>query len=165
MSEPQAAVAAAQLTKLAGIVSARVRLGTRLHEQAAAIPGVLPPVIRPGDTLSYWVLLFRVEAERFRGGRDEFAAALRAEGAPATTGYIPKPVYGYRVFQNHNFFGGAWPVRDAGLTAMDYRAVRCPVAEALLADCITLPVNEAMTPGYIDKLGRALAAVAARLRR
>ncbi|MBI5770192.1 MAG: DegT/DnrJ/EryC1/StrS family aminotransferase [Verrucomicrobia bacterium] len=165
MSEPQAAVAAAQLTKLGEIVQARVQLGARLHAHVSAVPGLVPPAIRPGDTSSYWFFLLRVDAERFRGGRDEFAAALRAEGAPASAGYIPKPVYGYRVFQNHNFFGGAWPVRDAGLTTMDYRAVHCPIAEALLGDCLTLTINEAMTAGYIDKVGRAVAAVAARLRR
>ena len=75
------------------------------------------------------------------------------------------PVYRYRVFQAHNFFGGAWPARDSGLTAMDYREVKCPVAEAILEDAITLPINEAMTDAYLDQVAHVIRTVAARLAR
>jgi len=160
ITEPQSAVAAAQLPKLPGIAAARHRNGTRLTEQLAAVPGVLPPLTRTGDFNTYWFYLLRIDLGRFKLSRDDFAAALRSEGVAASAGYIPLPVYGYRVFQNHNFFGGAWPARDAGHTAMDYRAVRCPVAEAILADAIVLPINEAMTDTYIDKVARAISVVA-----
>ena len=80
----------------------------------------------------------------------------------ANAGYIPQPVYRYSVFQAHNFFGGRWPIRELGLTAMDYRDVRCPVAEAVLSDGITVPINEAMSDGYIDKVGRAIDTVVRR---
>jgi len=163
ISEPQSAIAAVQLTKLSDVVERRAGAGLSLNSHLAAVSGLLPPVIRAGDTHSFWFYLFRLEPGRFRVGRDEFAAALVAEGVNAWAGYLPKPVYGYRVFQNHNFFGGAWPARDAGLTRMDYRTVRCPVAEAVLADSIVLPLNEAMSPAYIDKVGRAVATVARRL--
>jgi dTDP-4-amino-4,6-dideoxygalactose transaminase len=73
------------------------------------------------------------------------------------------PVYRYKVFQNHNFFGGSWPVRDFGLTTMDYRKVDCPVATAILEDGITMPLNQAMSDRYIEKVGRAIRTVAERL--
>lgn len=160
MSEPSAAVAAAQLTKLNGIVERRVRNGTRLTAQLADLPGVLPPVTHPGDTHSYWFYLFRLELAKLRISREEFANALKAEGVAANAGYLPMPVYRYRVFRNHNFFGGTWPARDLGATAMDYTKVYCPTAEAILSDCITLPINEAMTDTYIDQVAAAIRHVA-----
>lgn len=165
MSEPQAAVAAAQLTKLNALVATRHRLGTRLTHALRSVAGVLPPETLPGAYHSYWFYFFRLELGRFGVGRDAFAAGLRAEGVAAGAGYIVAPVYRYPVFQNHNFFGGHWPVRDSGLTQMDYRSVECPTAEAILRDGITLPINEAMTDGYIDKVALAIDAVAKRFRK
>ena len=162
MSEPQAAVAAAQLTKLPDILAAHIRLGTRLldHLRKLALPGIVLPEIDPRDTHSYWFCLLRLEPARFSCTRDEFVAALQAEGVQAAAGYIPKPVYGYPLFQNHNFFAGSWPLRDAGLTTMDYRTVTCPVAEAMLADGISLPISPALTDEIIDQTAEALAKVA-----
>jgi dTDP-4-amino-4,6-dideoxygalactose transaminase len=162
ISEPQSAVAAAQLTKLPAILAAHIRLGTRLlgHLRRLALPGVVLPEIDPRDTHSYWFCLLRLEPARFRCTRDEFVAALQAEGVQAAAGYIPKPVYGYPLFQNHNFFAGAWPLRDAGLTTMDYRTVQCPAAETLLADGISLPLSPALTDEIIDQTAEALTKVA-----
>jgi dTDP-4-amino-4,6-dideoxygalactose transaminase len=92
-------------------------------------------------------------------------AALNAEGVSAGAGYIPRPLYRYTVFQKQAFFGGTWPVRDFGLTTMDYRGVSCPAAEAILADCSVLKLNEAMTDAYIEKVARAVRTVARRLAR
>ena len=72
------------------------------------------------------------------------------------------PVYGYRVFQNHDFFAGRWPLKEAGLTTMDYRQVKCPQAEALLVDCMTLQLNESMPEAYIDGVARAFEKVVRR---
>ncbi len=146
MSEPQAAVAAAQMEKLPDIVATHIRLGTallgRLRELAP--PGIVLPEIDPRDTHSHWFCLLRLAAGAFRCSREDFVTALVAEGAAAVAGYIPKPVYRYPLFQNHNFFAGQWPLRDAGLTTMDYRTVSCPVAEAMLADSVALPITPAM---------------------
>ncbi len=165
ISEPQAAIAAAQLGKLSSIVSRRIEIASQLNAALADVPGIRPPVTRAGDKHSFWFYLFRLENERFRGGQAGFADALRAEGVNLSAGYLPKPLYGYRVFQNHNFFGGAWPVRDFGLTEMDYRQVKCPVAEAILADSILLYMNEAFSDGYVSKLIQAVVSVARRLAR
>jgi dTDP-4-amino-4,6-dideoxygalactose transaminase len=163
ISEPQAAVAAAQLTKLAEITAARGRAGQQLTAGLTGTPGLQLPAVRPGDTHSYWFYLLRLEPGRFKATRDEFTAALVAEGVACTPGYIPRPVYQYPVFQNHNFFGGRWPVRELGLTKMNYRAVSCPVAEAILQDGVKLTVNEAMTESYLAKVVAAVRQVATRL--
>lgn len=163
ISEPQAAVATAQLTKLVEITADRVRAGRHLTAGLAGTPGLQLPAVRPGDTHSYWFYLLRLEPGRFKATRDEFAAALKAEGVACTPGYIPRPVYQYPVFQNHNFFGGRWPVRELGLTKMNYRAVSCPVAEAILQDGVKLTVNEAMMESYLAKVVAAVRQVASRL--
>jgi dTDP-4-amino-4,6-dideoxygalactose transaminase len=162
ISEPQSAVAAAQLTKLADIVARRARAGALLTSLLAAAPGVIPPRVASGDTHSYWFYMVRLELARFSLTRTELAAALSAEGVMVTSGYIPNPVYRYPVFQNHNFFGGTWPARDLGRTTMDYRAVSCPVAEAILNDCLVFRLNEAMSDAYIEKVAKAIVTVAKR---
>lgn len=162
MSEPQAAVAAAQLTKLTTIIDAHRRLGLRmlgrLHELAPR--GVSLPAIDSRDTHSFWFCLLRLNPAQFSCSRDQFVAALVAEGVVAAAGYIPKPVYRYPLFQNHNFFGGGWPLRDAGLTKMDYRQVSCPAAEAMLAEGVSIPISPAMPDELAEQTAEAVAKVA-----
>jgi perosamine synthetase len=165
MSEPQAAVAAAQLVKLPDIVARRHRAGSRLTALLDGTPGLLLPWTAPGNTHSYWFYMLRVDLARFTVDRAALVAAFNAEGVVGGAGYLPRPMYRYPVFLNHNFFGGAWPVRDSGLTKMDYRAVSCPVTEAILNDCVVLKLNEAMNDAYIDKVARAVRTVAGRLAR
>jgi len=165
ITEPQAAIAAAQLPRLDAIVARRGAIAAQLADALGKVPGILLPLTRPGDTHSYWFYLIRLELVVFRATPTEFAHALIAEGVNCVRGYMPKPLYGYRVFQNHNFFGGTWPARDAGLTTMDYREVKCPHAEAIISDGIALNINEAMSNNYVAKVARAVAEVAQRLAR
>ena len=164
ITEPQSAVALGQLERHDEIVARRRRLGMRLETHLAGLSGVHMQLVRDGNESSYWFCIVRFETDRFTVDRDKLAAALVAEGVMGEKGYIPMPVYAYRVFQNHDFFAGRWPLKDAGLTTMDYRAedVRCPQAEAMLKDCMTLQLNEAMTEAYIDGVGRAFTKVVRR---
>src|SRR5438552_1399166 len=57
MSEPQAAVAAAQLERLEGIVIKRARLGNLLTEKISGLPGVLPHQVHPEEWWSNGVLV------------------------------------------------------------------------------------------------------------
>ena len=163
ISEPQAAVAAAQLTKLNDIVSRRHHIGELLTSRLAGAPGVIPPATAKGDYHSYWFYMVRLELACYSVPRAELCTALNAEGVAVGAGYIPRPVYAYPVFKNHNFFGGAWPVRDFGLTKMDYRQVKCPVAEAILDDCLVFKITEAMSDAYVEKVARAVTTVTKRL--
>jgi len=162
MSEPQAAVAAAQLSKLPGIIAQHIHLGKRLlnHLHELALPGIALPETDSRNTHSFWFCLLRMDSAHFHCTRDEFVAALLAEGAQAVAGYIPKPIYKYPLFQNHDFFAGCWPLREAGLTTMDYRHVHCPAAETMLADGISLPISPAFTEEFIDQTADAFAKVA-----
>lgn len=160
MSEPLSAICAVQLTKLTEITSRRTHAGNLLTSLIAETPGVLAPVTHDGDTHTYWFYMLRLDLSALKTTRAEFVEQLRAHGAAANAGYIPMPLYRYKVFKNHNFFSGTWPVRELGLTTMDYNQVSCPVAEAILEDCITLPLNQAMSDSYIEKVARAINTVA-----
>jgi dTDP-4-amino-4,6-dideoxygalactose transaminase len=156
MSEPQAAVAAAQLERLENIVSKRARIGNLLTEKISGVPGVLPHHVHPKDRCGYWFYFFRIKPEAFRCDRAEFVKALVAEGAPASAGYIPVPLHRNPVFLRHGFFAGRWPVREFGLTAMDYSKHQTPEAEAILKTGIRITIHEAMTEDYIAGVAEAI---------
>jgi dTDP-4-amino-4,6-dideoxygalactose transaminase len=160
MSEPQAAVAAAQLGRLEGIAAKRSKLGNLLNEVIAGAPGVVPHRVHPDDRCTYWFYMMRLRPGALRCGRAEFAKALAAEGVPASAGYIPVPLYGNPVFQKHGFFAGRWPVKELGLTTMDYAKVSCPEAEAILGTGVRVVIHEGMSEAYVRSVGEAVRKVA-----
>ena len=91
MSEPQAAVAAAQLTRLEADRRTRARLGNLLSEKIAGIPGIRPHEVHPEDRAVYWFYFLRMDPKAFRCNRAEFVQALVAEGMFETSaGYIAR---------------------------------------------------------------------------
>jgi dTDP-4-amino-4,6-dideoxygalactose transaminase len=160
MSELQAAFVAAQLTRLEDIVTKRSKLGNLLTEELAGIPGIAPHHVDKEDRCSYWFYLARLVPQNLRCDRAQFTKALAAEGVSFSNGYIPTAVYGLPMFQNHSFFAGHWPIKELGLTAMDYTKVRCPVTEEILQTCMLFRVNEAMDEEYIHAVARAVRKVA-----
>ena len=160
MSEPQAAVAAAQLERLEAIAAKRARLGNLLTEKIADLPGLIPHQVHPQDRAVYWFYMFRLRPDAFRCGRSEFVKALLAEGASVSGGYIKVPLYGEPVFQKHAFFAGRWPVKEFGLTKMDFSQHRCPEAEAILVTGIRVPIFEYMSEQHILSVATAIQKVA-----
>lgn len=156
MSEPQAAVAAAQLTRLEDIVEKRAKLGKLLTENIAGLPGIIPHEVHPEDRHVCWFYMFRIRPEAFKCGRSEFVKALTAEGASVRGGYIKYPLYKEPVFQNHGFFAGRWPVKEMGLTEMDFTKHECPEAEEILVTNIRVPIYEYMTEEYILGVAKAI---------
>jgi dTDP-4-amino-4,6-dideoxygalactose transaminase len=160
MSKPQAAVAAAQLTRLEGIASARARLGNLLSERIVGIPGIRPHEVHPQDRAVYWFYFMRFDPKAFRCDRAEFVKALAAEGVAAGAGYIGVPLYGEPVFRQHGFFAGHWPVKEMGLTTMDFSRHKCPEVEAILKTGIRMEIHEGMTEDYILDAAAAIKKVA-----
>ncbi len=156
MSEPQAAVAAAQMQRLTGIADQRNRLGTLLTSEISDLDGIMPHGVDSRDKATYWFYMLRIDPQAFRCDLATLIRALRAEGVPSAGGYIPAPLYAYDVFQNHNFFHGVWPAREMGLTDMDYRTVHCPQAEAILKTAIRIFIHEAMDEQYVRQLAAAV---------
>ena len=160
MSEPQAAVAAAQLARLEGIISKRARLGNLLSERIAGLAGVLPHQVHPEDRCGYWFYFFRLQPGKLRCDRAEFDKALVAEGVETSAGYITVPLHRNPVFQKHAFFGGRWPVREFGLTTMDYAKHQTPEAEAILQSGVRIVIHEGMSDEYITSVAEAVRKVA-----
>jgi dTDP-4-amino-4,6-dideoxygalactose transaminase len=160
MTELQAAVAAAQLDRLDGFAEQRARVGNLLGEKLAGVAGIEPHAVDAEDRSTYWFYMFRFQADAFRCDRAEFVKALVAEGVPASAGYIPVPMYGNPVFKQHAFFGGRWPVKELGLTEMDYSKVSCSEAEAILTTGIRMVLHEGMTESYVASVGDAIRKVA-----
>jgi dTDP-4-amino-4,6-dideoxygalactose transaminase len=161
MSELQAAFVAAQLTRLEGIASKRSTLGNLLTQELTGIPAIATHQVDNEDRCVYWFYMARIVAEKLRCDRATFVKALAAEGATFSAGYIAVPIYRMPMFQNHSFFAGHWPIKELGLTNMDYTKVKLPVTEAILKTCILFRVNEAMDEDYIRSVARAVRKVAA----
>jgi dTDP-4-amino-4,6-dideoxygalactose transaminase len=149
MSEPQAAVLAAQLERLEGFASRRARLGNLLTENIAGLPGIMPHQVHPEDRCVYWFYFMRFKTQAFRCTRAEFVKALAAEGVSCSAGYIAVPLHREPVFQKHGFFAGRWPVREMGLTTMDFTKHHTPEVEAILQNGIRFTIHEGMTEDYI----------------
>jgi dTDP-4-amino-4,6-dideoxygalactose transaminase len=160
MSELQAAFVAAQLTRLEGIAAQRSKLGNLLTQELAGIPGITTHQVHQDDRCVYWFYMARFVPEKMRCDRAAFVKALAAEGAACSAGYIAVPVYGLPMFQDHSFFAGHWPVRECGLTKMDYTKVKCPVTEDILKTCMRFQVSEAMDEDYIRSVAKAVRKVA-----
>jgi len=129
-------------------------------EKISGIAGIDPHEVRTEDRAAYWFYMFRMRPDGFRCDRAEFVRALQAEGVSSSAGYIGVPLYGEPVFQQHGFFAGRWPVREFGLTEMDYTKHRCPEAEAILKTGVRIVIHEAMTEQYILDTATAIKKVA-----
>ncbi len=160
ISELQAAFVAAQLTRLEDIASRRSQLGNLFTQELAGIPGIATHAVHPEDRCVYWFYLARMAPEKLRCDRTTLVKALAAEGVSVTAGYIPVPLYGMPMFQNHSFFAGHWPIKELGLTTMDYSKVNLPETEAILKTCLRFPITEAMNEDYIRAVAKAVRKVA-----
>lgn len=160
MSELQAAFAAAQLERLEGIAATRSRLGSALSERIADLKGVVPHGVDAADRATYWFYMLRIKPDELTGGQAQFVKSLVAEGVSASAGYIPFPMYGNPVFKNHGFFAGRWPIKEMGLTDMDYSKVSCLESESILSTGVRIVIHEKMTDSYVASVGDAIRKVA-----
>jgi dTDP-4-amino-4,6-dideoxygalactose transaminase len=160
ISELQAAFVAAQLTRLEEIAAKRSKLGEFLTAELADVAAVTPPKVDPRDRCVHWAYMCRLVPSRVRCTRTEFVKALAAEGVAFTDGYIKTALYGMPMFRDHSFFAGRWPIKEAGLTKMDYGQVNLPVTEDILKTCMRFPLNEAMDEAYLRLVANAVRKVA-----
>jgi len=91
ITEFQAGILLAQLTRLEEQMKTREENAQYLTEHLKEIDGILPAAMYEGCTRNaYHLYMFRYDAEKFDGlPRDRFIKALEAEGIPASSGYIP----------------------------------------------------------------------------
>jgi dTDP-4-amino-4,6-dideoxygalactose transaminase len=160
MSEPQAAVAAAQMDRVEKLSARRSELGNYFTTQIQSISGVHSHEVDARDRSTYHIYFLKLELSKLRCTREQFVAAIRAEGVEASAGYIPELLYERPVFQKHAFFAGHWPIKEFGLTTMDYTKNKCPVASDVLKTIVRIQVHEAMSEEYLKEAAVALRKVA-----
>jgi dTDP-4-amino-4,6-dideoxygalactose transaminase len=161
-SELHAAVAIAQLRKLPGIVAQRNRLGDRLTEKIKGVPGISPHKVLPGGKSSYWFYMGRMDPKRLKVSRNDFVAAVAAEGVPVSGGYIGKMVYEYPVLVEHRAFENChFPWDGVYGRKIKYGPGMCPMAEEIEATSWRCPINERMAEKDTDDIAAALMKVAA----
>ena len=131
MTELSAAVALEQLRKIEPHVYSRIHLAQQLTDGVASLPGLRPPLVRPGARHVYYVWAMRFEASVVGVSRSLFSQALAAEGFPHFTGYV-RPLYLLPLFQRRTAFGAhGYPFH---LSQVQYEKGLCPVAERMYED-------------------------------
>lgn len=141
LTEFQAAILRAQLTRLPQQVERRARSAALLDRALGGLEGIRRLAPEPRLTRrSYHMYIFRVDEAVLGFPRDRFLEALNAEGVPASKGWY-RPLYQNAVFANAHC-GPAHGIR-APLAAkgVDYTRVSCPVCEQVCRDAVWLPQN------------------------
>ncbi len=162
MTELQGAVLSAQVDKLPHIIEARQKAGGWLAQQLQDLPGVAPPPV-PDEEYGhgYWGFPLRIIEEELGASRDEFRAALAAEGIK-TDVWIGKPLYLYDALAHRESFGSShWPFLRPDRETAPYRPGLCPNAERALSQlCNVVRVHEQTTRDDLGDIAQAIRKVA-----
>lgn len=98
MAEYQAAIGLCQLKKAEAFHIKRNENGNYLRERLAQFPGIRQVRLNPGvDSVSHYIfpMIFDAQSDAVKGmTRDQFVAALAAEGVSVSSGYPNDPIYG-----------------------------------------------------------------------
>lgn len=159
MTELHAAVALAQLEKIADVVQARHELGELLSESIRDLPGLLPSPVTDGGWHTYWHYGLRI----VEGDAAKFAEALRAEGIPAGCGYIGKPIFlcMESLTEKTTFGRSSHPLDGChGGRRIEYAEGLCPKTEAILRQMIVLTIHEHMSRDDVADMATAIRKVA-----
>ena len=100
LTDIQAALGLSQLKKLDGFVARRERIAQTYTQAFRDLPGVTPPVVRPGVRHAWHLYMLRLNLDELDAKRDEVFAALRAENIGVHVHYVPvhlHPLYRERL--------------------------------------------------------------------
>ncbi|SDS75536.1 DegT/DnrJ/EryC1/StrS family aminotransferase [Microlunatus soli] len=154
MTELQAAVAGAQLGKLAGVVADRRRQAIRLTETVDALPGLSAA---PVDGNSYWQFPIYLDPEQAGGDAAEYAAVLRQLGIGTNPGYLDRPLYRTPALADAITYGSSGYPLTAVDHRPDYSVGSCPQTEELINHRLLVVMwNENYTDADVDDLALAL---------
>jgi len=135
MTELQAAILLAQLTRLKAQTEKREENAAILDKGLKGIPGIkLMRNDRRVTRRSYHLYIFRIEPKEFGVTREKFLEALSAEGVLGSQGY-PFPLYKNPLFQRKGKGPRYCPLSCpyyGGKT--DYSSVFCPNTEKICGD-------------------------------
>lgn len=131
MTEIEAAIGIEQLKKLKTLTDARISQAARLDAGLRGLPGLRTPVVKPDCSHVYYVYPLVYDDTQTGVPRDQAAKALRAEGVPASMGYLNLhllPMYQKRIAHGRHGFPWSAPFYTGSVS---YAKGICPVAEDL----------------------------------
>ncbi len=139
MTDIQAAIGIHQLARLEEFQTRRAHLAREYDRLLADMPEVIRPPVRDEELTHAWHLYpIRLDAERLEIGRDEFIEALRERGIGTTVNFIP--------IHYHQYFREALELQQG-----DY-----PVAEAIFAGEVSLPLYPRMQDADVQRVASAI---------
>lgn len=131
MTEIEAAIGIEQLKKLNILTAARTNQAARLDAGLANLRGLRTSIVKPGCSHVYYVYPLVYDDTQTGVPREQVVKALRAEGVPASTGYLNLhllPMYQQRIAHGRNGFPWSAPFYHG---TVSYAKGICPVAEDL----------------------------------
>jgi len=140
LNDMAGAIGCSRLDRLADQTAARQRNAAKYDRLVSAIDGLSAPVITPDGVSVYHLYVIQMNLASFACTRDEFAAALKAEGVPTAVHY-PRSLPNQPAFEAMNRHD-------------------TPVADALANKILALPMHHDLTDDHIRIVGEALNRVA-----
>jgi perosamine synthetase len=144
MNDITGAIGCSRLDRLAAQNARRREVAARYDEIIGAIEGLNAPKTTAGAEPVYHLYVASMDPARFSCTRDEFCAALKAEGIPTAVHY-PRPLTRQPAFKA---FVKEHP----------------PVADTLSSMVFALPMHHDLTEAQVEQVGDALRKVAAAYR-
>lgn len=160
MTELQAAVARVQLTRLDEVVADRRRTAAVLTDALRPLAGI---ATADAASSSHWLFPLFLDIAAAGGDAQWYAEALRAEGIPASGGYLQRPLYLNPVFTDRRTYGeSGYPLTLAD-RPQEYARGLCPVTEELIERrLVTLQWNENYTDADVADILAAITKVHSR---
>jgi len=144
LNDMAGAIGCSRLDRLAEQTSQRQKVAAKFDAIVSQIPGLTAPKTTPGATAVYHLYVVQMDPKRFTCTRDEFVAALKAEGVPTAIHY-PRPL----------------PQQPA---LADFNRDDCPVSDALCQRVFALPMHHDISDDHLRIIGESLNKVAAAYR-
>lgn len=164
LGEIEAAMAVEQINKLRGLIARRVELAQYLTDRLGQISGITPPVIRPGNTHTYYLYAIKYDENVIGLSRSDFVESVKAEGIPLyrmAAGYV-RPLYLQPIFVQRKYAprGYPWASEYCG-GQVDYSKGNCPVTERLYEKELIVNhlVYPPLTRADMDDIANAFAKV------
>ena len=102
-----------QLKKLDANLARRREIAAVYTAAFRGIPGVIPPVVRPGANPAWHLYPIRLNLEKLTADRAQIFRALRAENIGVNVHYIPVHLHPY-YREQFGYKGGEFPVAEDG---------------------------------------------------
>lgn len=156
MTELEACVGRIQLEKLPEITANRQRAAAWMADEIAGLHGVHMGKVYPRAESAYWFINLRFEADRYRVPKEEFAAAVAAEGVPIGASYEAIVPEQHWILNKHAYgeSGFPWNAPQYG-RHVDY-ANCVPGARQAVDNHMRTSVHECFSEQDARDIGRAL---------